>query len=319
MADKIVKDSSNAPKTVKTSVAERIAGDTTLMRRFYKPYLPSELVAGSLPAISGSEEESVWNAAVMACGTERVHYAYTVEDGKCWYIATPSSSLASNPDCWCPLVAALPGNSEYWDKETAYLFEQEGQAGALRWDKESGRMQLFLGASRTILPKVQSMDANFVTINPETATLYPWLNQSLRVDLLSRAVGKIMVLSGIAVAVLATLYILVMFAVANVIQPQLDNTKNETELAAVQLLKSATESLENDTITHIFRIQELLDNLQQIEGTLVRYEVKPDGQVEWEALVPKTFTASGNAALRGSKPVGNRLEADGRVRIRGNK
>ena len=89
-------------------------------------------------------------------------------------------------------------------------------------------------------------------------------------------------------------------------------------MAALQLLKSATESLENDAINHVFRIQELLDNLQQIEGTLVRYEVKPGGQVEWEALVPKTFTTSGNVALRGAKPVGNRLEADGRVRIRGN-
>lgn len=304
---------------VAPSMTERVAGDAKFMRKLYEPFLPSELVAGSIPHISGSEDESVWNAAVQACGTERVHYYYTVEDGKCWYVATPSSSLASNPESWCPLTAALPGNSEYWDRETTYLYEQEGQAAALRWDQESGRMQLFLGASRTILPKVQSMDTNFVTINSDTSDIYPWINRELKVDLLTRAVGKIMVLSGVVVGALATLYILVMFMVANLIQPQLDETKTETEMAALQLIKSASESLENDSIRHVFRIQELLDNLQQIEGTLVRYEVKSGGGVEWEALVPKAFASSNNNVLKGAKPVGNKLEADGRVRIRGNR
>lgn len=310
-------DNSKQPKGVKVSAAERIAGDMNILRKFYQPYLPAELVAGSIPYIAGVEEESVWNAAVQACGTERVHYTYTIEDGKCWFIATPSTSLASNPDSWCPLAAALPGNSEHWDKETAYLYEQEGQAAALRWDNDSGRMQLFLGASRTILPKVQSMDANFVTINPEAADVYPWTNKELKVDLLSRAVGKILVISGVGVAILATLYILIMFAVANMIQPQLDDTKAETQLATMQLLKNASESLENDTMRHIVRVQELLDNLLQIEGTLVRYEVKENGSTEWEALVPKTFTASDSSALRGARPVSTSLEKDGRVRIRG--
>jgi hypothetical protein len=317
-AEKQEKQPKEKQQGVKVSAVERIAGDSKFLRKMYAPFLPAELVAGVIPYIAGSEEESVWNAAVQACGTERVHYHYTIDGGRCWYIATPSSSLASNPDSWCPLTAALPGNSEHWDQETVYLYEQEGQSAALRWDQETGRMQLFLGASRTILPKVQSMDANFVTINPETADVYPWVNKELKVDLLTRAVAKILVLSGAAVAALATIYILIMFSVANLIQPQLDDTKTETEMASVELLQSATRSLENDTVKHIFRIQELLDNLQQIEGTLVRYEVKPGGQVEWEALVPRTFTASDTQALRGARPVGNKLEADGRVRIRGN-
>jgi len=302
---------------IKPSVVERIAGDSSSLRKFYKPFLPSEMVAGSIPHIVGAEEESVWNAAVLACGTERIHYAYTVADGKCWYIATPSSSMASHPDVWCPMVAALPGNSEHWDRETVYLYEQDGHASALRWDEETGRMQMFLGASRTILPKVQTMDANFVTINPDTADVYLWENKELKADLLTRAVAKLMVLSGIGIGIIATLYVLVMFAWVNLIQPQLDDAKAETELATLTLLKDASESLENDAIKHIFRIQELLDNLAQIEGTLVKYEVKNGVQVEWEALVPRAFSTGGSAALRGAKPVGNKLEKDGRVRIRG--
>lgn len=307
-----------AGKGVKAGVLDRIAGDASAMRKFFTPFLPAEMVAGTIPHIAGDEDESVWNAAVQACGTERVVYTYTVEDGRCWYMAAPASVVASNPDSWCPLAAALPGNSEHWDRETVYLYEEDGHAGALRWDQETGRMQLFLGASRTILPKIQTMDANFVTINPETADVYPWKNRELRVDMLSRAVGKMLVISGIVVGIIAALYILGMFAVANFIRPQLDRTKAETEQASMQLLKSATQSLENDAIKHIFRVQELLDTLVQIEGTLVRYEVSANGKVvEWEALVPRTFASGDNAALRGARPVGNKLEPDGRVRIKG--
>ena len=304
------------PKGVQASLMEKIAGDMALARKIYSPELPAEIVAGSIPHITGVEEESVWNAAVQACGTERVHFTFTVHEGKCWYLATPSSALASYPDSWCPLAAALPGNSEYWDQETVYIYEKDGQASALRWDKESGRMQLFLGASRTILPKVQSMDANFVTINADMADIAPWVNLELKTDMLTRAAGKIMVITGALVAILATLYIMGMFAYANMITPQLDQTKSETELASMQLLNDAARSLENDTIDHIIRIQELLDSLLQIQGTLVKYEVK-GAQVTWEALVPKTFSSNDNPLLRGARPISNAIEADGRVRIRG--
>ena len=305
-------------KSVQATMMERIAGDMANARKLYQPALPDEMVAGSIPHIPGMEEESVWNAAVQACGTERIHFTYTVEEGRCWYIATPSSNLASYPDSWCPLAAALPGNSEYWDRETVYIYEKDGQAGALRWDKESGRMQLFLGPSRSILPKVQSMDSNFVTINPDTSDIYPWINIELKTDMLARAAGKIMVASGSLVAILAGIYILIMFAYANMLQPQLDETKSETELASMQLLNDAARSLENDALKHIVRIQELNDTLVQIQGTLVKYEVK-NGQLTWEALVPRAFASSTTPALAGSKLVGDRIESDGRVRIRGNR
>jgi len=307
------------PRGVQTSMLERIAGDMDLARRTYKPNLPAEMVAGSIPHIIGAEEEAVWNAAVQACGTERVHFTYTIDDGKCWYLATPSASLASDPDGWCPLAAALPGNSEYWDRETVYIYEKDGQASALRWDGDTSRMQLFLGPSRTILPKVQSMDANFVTINPDSADIVPWVNLELKTDMLTRAAAKIMVISGTVMALIAGLYILGMFTYANTIQPQLDETKSETELASMQLLNDAARSLENDAIDHVFRIQELLDTLLQIQGTLVKYEVESNGRVTWEALVPRAFSTSDNPVLRGARPVSNRLESDGRVRIQGNR
>ncbi len=297
-------------------MADRLSGDAGSFKAELIPVLPSDLVGGSVPYIPGTEEDAVWNAAVQACGTERVHYSYTIDDGRCWYLAAPSSSLASYPDSWCPLASALPGNSEFWDKETVYLYEQEGQASALRWDVETGRMQLFLGPARTILPRIQSMDANFVTINPNMATVVPWRNRSLKQDQLSRMAGRLLLFSGLGVAFIAFLFMMLTYLASAVMRPDLEKAKNETNQASTQLMNNASRMLQNDVIRHMHRIQALLDVLVQIQGTLVRYEVKPGGAVEWEALVPRSYSAGDVPQLAGATPVGA-VEKDGRVRIKG--
>lgn len=294
---------------------DRFSGDAADVPDSLDIILPNELVAGSVPFVPGMEEEAVWNAAAQSCGTERVHYVYTVEDGRCWYLALPSASLASHPYSWCPLAAALPGNSEFWDKETVYLYEQEGHAGALRWDAETGRLQLFLGPARTILPRIQSMDANFVTINPMVAQAVPWRNRELRTDQLARAASRMMVVAGLSIAALSVVAMILVYIVSAFLQPRLENARAGTDSATNALMLNASMALENDVTSHFNRIQVLLDTLYGIKGTLVRYEVK-DGSVEWEALVPAAYTSGSAAALRGATSVGE-VEKDGRVRIRG--
>ncbi|MBP7722481.1 MAG: hypothetical protein KA155_08085 [Alphaproteobacteria bacterium] len=275
------------------------------------PYLPFELIGGSVPHIPGTEEEAVWNAAAQACSTEKVHFCYSVDSGKVWYLACPSMALASNPHSWCPLAAALPGNSEYWDHETVYLYEQEGIASALRWDPETGRMQVFLGASRTILPRVQSMDANFVTINPEVADIVPWRNKQLKTEKLSRATARMLLFSGMLVAFIAALVLVFNLIGAGLTQRDLTTVQQETEAASNELMLKAHSAMQSDTIKHIVRIQELLDALAAKDGTLVRYEVK-GGKVEWEALVPKAFAAEFGQPTKID-------EKDGRIRIKNSK
>lgn len=277
------------------------------------PFLPNELVGGSVPAVPGREEESVWNAAAQACGTERVHFCYTINEGRCWYLAAPSSALASNPDSWCPLAAALPGNSEFWDKQTVYLYEQEGAAGAIRWDSDSGRMQVYLGASRTILPKIQSMEANFVTISADGATPVPWFSRALNQERLSRLTVKVLLYSGLGVTIVAFLFWIGGYAMTNIVQPRLDEAKEVTRKAANQLMEQASNALQSNAYAHMSRVQELLDTLMSFGGTLVRYEVKGGGKVEWEALVPRAL--EGNLSQLKGTPVG--LEKDGRLRIKG--
>lgn len=295
---------------LKPGFSDYMAGEGGDFKLSLAPYLPQDLVGGNLPHVPGTEDEAVWNAASQACGTERVHYCYSVEGVRVWYLACPSSSLAANPDSWCPLAAALPGKSEFWDKETVYLYEQEGIASALRWDPETGRMQVFLGASRTILPRVQSMDANFVTINPDAAEIVPWRNRMLRTEKLSRATTRMLIVSGMIACLIGTLVLLMNFALLNMTQRDLEAVRTATDTATNELMLKAYNAMQSDTIKHMVRIQEILDSLAAKDGTLVRYEVK-SGKTEWEALAPPAF------AQDYGSPQG--LEPDGRVRIKNTK
>ncbi len=275
-----------------------------------QPYLPADLVGGSIPYIPGKEDEGVWNAASQACGTERVHYCYTVNEGRCWYLATPSSALASNPDSWCPLAAALPGNSEYWDRETVYLYEQEGLAGALRWDMETGRMQVFLGAARTILPRIQSMEANFVTINPDAARPVFWKNRALRQEMLSRFLIKGLLLSGLGVTMISLFVLVGAYMMANVITPRLEKAQQVTAQATDELMVGASNALQNNTSKHLARIIELFNAIGSFGGVLTKYELTSDGNVVWEALIP-------SAVQPGQLQATAVTVENGRVRIRG--
>lgn len=299
---------------LKPGVADYIAGETREFKIALKPYLPNDMVGGSVPHIPGTEEEAVWNAASQACSTEKVHYCYSVDQGRLWYLACPSASLASNPDSWCPLAAALPGNSEYWDRQTVYIYEQEGTAAALRWDPETGRMQVFLGAARTLLPRIQSMDANFVTVNPEAAQTIPWHNRALRTELLGRAAARVLLFFGLGLNAIIIAILTLSYININFVKRDLATVKRETESASMNLMINAANALQSDAIKHMVRIQDLLDTLGTVDGTLVRYEVKQGGGVEWEALVPPSFQG-GVGSIRGQVQPG--MEKDGRVRIKG--
>ncbi len=305
---------------LRPGMADYIAGEAAQFNADLSPYLPHELVGGSVPHLVGSEDEAVWNAAAQACSTEKVHYVYSAEGGRLWYLACPSSVLASAPDSWCPLAAALPGHSEFWDKETVYLYEQEGMASALRWDPDTGRLQVFLGAARTLLPRMQSMDANFVTINPAVADVVPWKNRQLKTEKLSRASALSLLYVGIGINIIIFLFLIFQFILTNTLIRSLDSVEAATQKASQTLMISAYDALQSDSIRHMVRVHEMLDELAKIDGTLVKYEVNGKA-VEWEVLVPLIYgQAIGQSDYQGTikGQVQPGLEPDGRVRIKGN-
>lgn len=284
----------DTPLRPHAGLSDFLAGESKDFKSDLQPYLPQDLIGGSLPHIPGTEDEAVWNAASQACGTDRVNYVYSIDEGRVWYLACPAASLASNPDSWCPLAAALPGNSEYWDRETVYLYEQEGIASALRWDPETGRMQVFLGASRTILPKVQSMDANFVTINADVADIVAWRNRALRTEKLSRAVIRMLIISGLIVNLITVLILLVNIVSIGFVRRDLNDVKAKTDEAALELVESAANVMQSDAIRHMVRVQQLLDKVALSNGYLVRYEVVGK-RTEWNAIVPESLGTAATA------------------------
>lgn len=306
---------------LRPGMVDYLAGEARGYNGSLTPFLPHELIGGAVPHIPGTEEEAVWNAASQACGTEKVHFVYSADGGRLWYLACPSSSLSSAPDSWCPLAAALPGKSEFWDRETVYLYEQEGWASALRWDPDTGRMQVFLGAARTLLPRMQSMDANFVTINPELADVVPWKNRMLRTEKLSRAAAMALLYVGIGINLLILLFLIFQYILTNTTIRRLDKVEAATQKASQDLMLGAYNALQSDSIRHMVRIQEMLDELAKIDGTLVKYNVE-GSKVTWEVLVPQAYglamaSKDYEGTIRGQ--VQANLESDGRVRIRGTK
>ncbi|MEM7741415.1 MAG: glutathione S-transferase N-terminal domain-containing protein, partial [Pseudomonadota bacterium] len=173
------------------------------------------------------------------CGTEKIHFVYSVWEGRCWYLAAPSSTLSSNPDSWCPLAAALPGNEEFWDKETVYLYDNDGTAAALRWDQETGRMQVFSGASRTILPRIQSLEANFVSIDAENTKPVPWKNRALNQEKLARWTIKGLFLSGLGVLLTGLSFVAMFQFLIMQETPDLIDIKRQTQNATTDLLLQA--------------------------------------------------------------------------------
>lgn len=258
--------------------------------RSLKPYMPIDIIGGSVPYVSGEEEEAVWNAAAQACGTDNIYITYTVSDGQCWYLTIPSASLASHPDTWCPLAAALPGNSEFWDKETVYIYEHDGIAAALRWDSDTDKMQVYSGLSRTILPRIQTMNANFVTINAAKATRVPWQHRALMSEQLSRFTVRTFFLSGLCVAIISLFIGLIASTWMGMRESNLAKVLNNTPQLMTLLVQQANRVASTDASQHISHLQDLLHMLNPIGGSILKYTVSDSGRVVWEARIPSTLS-----------------------------
>ena len=306
------------PQSVKPSIADYIAGEVSDFKDELTPYLPIELIAGEVPYVVGMEVEAVWNAASQACATEKVHFSYTVDlaEEKVTYIACPSSTLTSAPDSWCPLVAALPGNPEFIDKQTVYVYEQDASTAALRWNDETGRVQLFIGGSRTILPKIQSMDTNFVTIGKDNPHVIPWRNIQLRTEKLARALTRTLLFSGLGIVLILITVLLIDMVSLTFSQNDLSDVELKTQQATNKLIENSYKAMHSDIITHNARIQELLSDLSDISGTLVKYEINKSA-VTWEALVPAQDLNSIRNQFRNVEIIDDNQAGPTRMRIRG--
>jgi hypothetical protein len=101
------------------------------------------------------------------------------------------------------------------------------------------------------------------------------------------------------------------------IERDLAKVKVETDNAASNLMIDAYNAMQSDTIKHMVRIQEILDGLGKLDGTLVKYEVRRN-KTEWEALAQPAFVQT--IKKRFSARVDDKNEEkDGRIRVIGNR
>ncbi len=127
----------------------------------------------------------------------------------------------------------------------------------------------------------------------------PWRNMALNEEKLSRATVRSLVWSGTIVAMAALGFWFITHVAAVALRPNLTKAQQETSAATEKLMLQVAQVTRNDADKHLFRMQELLLALQNINGTLMKYEVK-GGNVSWEALIPPAAGGSGLENLRAS-------------------
>jgi hypothetical protein len=258
------------------------------------------------------------NAAAHACATDRVHFTYTIAYGRCWYLATRSALLASAPDSWCPLALALPQEDIPQENNAIYVYSQGAMTAALQCDIDRHHLQVYLGKSRLMLPGLLNKGAAIYDVQTEDALPRPWSNEQLRRDRVAQGAARFILKSGLATLACAVLVGGALALSPVLMNPAVEQARLKTIQETDKTLKDAQGQFANAAILHLHRIQELLDALITVKGTLVRYEVKGGGAVEWEALVPYDF-ASGDNPIIGEVLVIGEIDDDGRVRIRGTK
>src|SRR5690606_33749374 len=136
----------------------------------------------------------------------------------------------------------------------------------------------------------QSMEANFVAINPESAVHVPWKSIALRRARLARMLTRVLFFSGMLVAVLALLVWLGAYGMANMLTREREKARQVSADATNQLMINAANALQSNTDQSLARVIELLNTTSSFGGVLTRYEVKDDGSVEWEALIPSAVS-----------------------------
>ena len=157
--------------------------------------------------------------------------------------------------------------------------------------------------------------ANFVTINPDLADIVPWRNRNLKTEKLARATAKTLVFSGMIVTFMAILLLGYNYIAINMLERDLAQVHEQTNRAAEDLMFKAFNAMQSDSLKHMVRIQEILDGLGTLDGTLVIYEVK-GRNVHWEALIPPAFAQTVNEKYSARVDDKN-AEKDGRIRVQG--
>lgn len=240
--------------------------------------LPRDILGGCLPQDGKNDRDNILNAASQAFGTERILFAYSTYEGKCWYIAIPSHYAGDYNDGWCPLVAALPGNPLFKTKDDIYVYEQDGLIAALVFDDMTGRMQLYAGVRTLIMPQLKSLQKNMIMIDAK-APHFSWINCGLEKERQDAKAGRLFLVSGLWFLFLIFgawlfLHIQNYFSTQDIMK-NYSVVQKQTDSVLAQWHSLTRQSV----MPHLARMSRVKHLIEKQKGTVVLYDYSADERV----------------------------------------
>ena len=238
-----------------------------------------KIIVGVLPAGSGLPEEAVNFAAVHALGISSISATYSQSDGRIFYIALPSSAMASGLSFFTPLAAALPGNKGH-QGDGAYALEMDGNMAVII--KRGASLDLVVNASGVVRSLIESLDVPVYDVEGRESTELVALDvlRKRESDKVAVVISKIAMWTGaISVAVL-----LAAAVTSGFFEPTIaEKREAEAEVMLRQSLKP------QPLFEHVSKLQKIAAVTARAGGWIKSYKYEKN-KVAWHIELPEWVT-----------------------------
>jgi hypothetical protein len=288
------------------------------------PFFPPDIIGGICPRVAGEEEAIVWNAAVEACDSERVHIAWQAVGNTIWYLAVRSSDLASHTNSWCPLATLLPTAESISGLPVCYTYFGEELAVLMVITAEE--LHIYRGTAAVIKAKTErtahelGSKASIVNIDlfhvGQMAPV-PWYSASLFEDRARRILSTLSVLASLSIV--GVTFLVWLLASMSMISSRHDLSAaiEHTQAKSMKLLQEVEDLRYSPLREQIGKFLSVNDGLLSLNGLLTVYDISDKG-TRWRAVVPPNATAESISAMGGKNIdtteqgafIGNQAEID---------
>lgn len=304
----------SSPAAESSPLPDQVVSESSasLMRSLVGPvgdigdfFFPPDLIGGICPRVVGKEEAIVWNAAVEACDSERVHIVWQSVGNRIWYLAVRSSDLASNTNSWCPMAALLPTPKDMDGLPTSYTYFGEDLAVLMLVTAEE--LHIFRGTAAVIRAKAERIEreyagkittANIDLFRIGQMTPVPWYSASLFEDRARRILAATSVALSLAIVGISFLVWLLASMATISARHDLSEAKDRTRAKSLSLLKAAENTKSSPLREEVEKFLKVNEGLLALNGFLTVYNIE-DKTPRWRAIVPPSATADRISAMGG--------------------
>ncbi len=255
-------------------------------------YFPNDLIGGHCVRVKGDEDQTVWQAAVEACGSERVTIVWRAVENSIWYLAVKSEDLASHANSWCPLAALLPGEKDRPMLPVCYTHYGTyfGEDIAILMVVKPNDLRLHRSTPLIIRAKAErtarELGENTKIIDIDLARIekmapIPWRSLSLFEDRARRVLSAVSILASLTIAGAA--FAVWLLAQMEMLSPT--RVKADAFAKATQLIKEAEDLRVSPLRRDLKNFMDVNDGVLSLDGFLSVYDLT-EGRARWRASVP---------------------------------